>query len=76
MAILFGKKIDYKIHRKILDKNGNFIIPDLTVHNQNSTLVNIYGPNNDNPNFFQKHSNCLDEIGNNEAIICWVITVV
>ena len=34
------------------------------------TLVNLYGPNNDNPNFFQEISNCIDEIGNDEAIMC------
>ena len=38
--------------------------------NQKLTLVNLYGPNNDNPNFFQEISNCIDEIGNDEAIMC------
>ena len=52
VAILFGKDIDYKINTKITDDNGNYIILDLTIDNQKLTLVNLYGPNQDNPAFF------------------------
>ena len=52
VAILFGKYIDYKIHLKITDDNGNYIILYLTIDNQKLTLVNLYGPNQDNPAFF------------------------
>ena len=34
VAIFCNKDLDYKIHRKIIDENGNFIILDLNVHNQ------------------------------------------
>ena len=70
VAILFGKELDYKIHRSIIDTDGNFIILDLNVYNQKMTLVNLYGPNNDKPDFFQHISNYIDEIGNSENIIC------
>ena len=70
VAVFFGKELDYRIHRKIIDTNGNYIILDLTVHDQKLTLINLYGPNNDNPQFFQDISNFIDEIGNNEIIIC------
>lgn len=70
VAILFGRDLDYKIHRSIIDIDGNYIILDLTVHNQKLTLVNLYGPNNDKPEFFQLISNYIDEIGNSENIIC------
>ena len=68
-AILFGKDIDYKIHTKITDDNGNYIILDLKIDNQKLTLVNLYGPNQDNPAFFQQISNYIGEIGNN-IIMC------
>ena len=70
VAILFSKRLDYKIHRKIIDDSGNFIIVDMNIHNQRLTLINLYGPNTDNPNFFQKISTYIDDIGNTEIIIC------
>ena len=70
VAILFGKELDYKIHKSIIDTDGNFIILDLNVYNQKITLVNLYRPNNDKPDFFQHISNYIDETGNSENIIC------
>ena len=70
VVILFGNTLDYKIHRKIIDCDGNYIFLDLTVHNKKFTIVNLYGPNNDSPNFFQHISNCIDDIDNDETIIC------
>ena len=70
VAIFFNKDLDYKIHRKIIDENGNFIILDLNVHNQRLSLINLSGPNKDNPDFFKIISNYIDEIGNTNIIIC------
>lgn len=70
VAILFGNTLEYKIHRKIIDSDGNNIILDLTVHNKKITIVNPYGPNNDSPNFFQHILNCIDDIDTDETIIC------
>ena len=61
VAVFFGKELDYRIQRKIIDTNGNYIILDLTVHDQKLTLINLYGPNNDNPQFFQDISNFIDD---------------
>ena len=72
VAILFNKNLDYKIYtcKKIIDNNGNFIIVDLNIYNQRLTLINLYGPNADNPIFFKKISNIIDDIGNSDIIIC------
>ena len=70
VAILFNKNIEYKIHSQILSDNGNFILLDMTVHNQRFTLVNLYGPNVDNPNFYIEIFKKLEEMGNTEFIIC------
>ena len=70
VAILFSKSLDYKIHRKIIDDSGNFIIVDMNIHNQRLTLINLYGPNTGNPNFFKNISTYIDDIGNTEIIIC------
>ena len=42
----------------------------MNVYNQKITSVNLYGPNNDKPDFFQHISNYIDEIGNGGNIIC------
>ena len=68
VAILYRKNIDYKIHTKITDDNGNYIILDLTIDNQ-KLIVNLYGPHQDNSAFFQQISNYIDEIGNNDIIM-------
>ena len=54
VAILFNKNLDYTIHKKILDDNGNLIILDITICDKRLTLVNIYGPNQDSPEFYEK----------------------
>ena len=70
VAILFNKNVDYKMHSQIVSDNGNFILLDMTVHNQRFTLVNLYGPNADNPNFYLEIFKKIEEIGNTEFIIC------
>ena len=52
VAILFKNSFEFKVHRDIKDKNGNFIILDITVSDYRFTLVAVYGPNEDNPEFF------------------------
>ena len=52
VAILFTNSFDFKVYRDIKDKNGNFIILDITVSDYRFTLVAVYGPNEDNPEVF------------------------
>ena len=52
VAVLFGKDIELSIHKQVIDEGGNFIILDITICKQRLTLVNLYGPNVDDPMFF------------------------
>lgn len=52
VAILFGTNVDFKVHEEIVDTNGRYIILDVTLNETRLTLVNIYGPNEDNPALF------------------------
>ena len=70
VAILFGKNLEYKIHKQIKDNEGNFLVIDLTAQHQRFTLINLYGPNSDSPSFFKKIIQHLEEIGNSDYIIC------
>ena len=49
---MFKNSFEFKVYRDIKDKNGNFIILDITVSDYRFTLVAVYCPNEDNPEFF------------------------
>ena len=40
----------------LTDPDGNFIIMELTILTKKITLVSIYGPNEDKPNFYKTSS--------------------
>ena len=46
----------------ISDPGGNYKISDLTVEENRFTLINLYGPNKDNPAFFDNIINVADRI--------------
>ena len=52
-AILFNNTFDFTLHREKKDINGNFIILDVTIEDKRLTVVNLYGPNRDSPDFFK-----------------------
>ena len=52
LAILFGKKIEYKVKNIDKSKDANMLIVDITVSNFELILVNIYGPKIDSPAFY------------------------
>lgn len=70
VAIFFAKKLDYKIHNQNQDPNGNFLILDMTVYNKRLSLINIYGPNKDEPNFYINLFKSITDIGNETYMIC------
>lgn len=70
VAILFNKNLEYEIHKKINDDIGNFIALDVTIEKNRLTLVNLYGPNNDNPDFYEKVFETIDGLNNDKYIIC------
>ena len=67
---LFNKKVDCKIHSQNQDTNGNFLILDMTIFNKRLSLVNIYGPNKDDPSFYENLFKSITENGNDSYIIC------
>jgi len=52
VAILFMNNFEFTIHQVQTDPNGRYIIMDITANNNRFTLVDIYGPNRDEPEFF------------------------
>ena len=62
--------MDYKIHSQEQDINGNLLILDITISNKRLSLINIYGPNKDDPAFYENLFKNIGDIGNDQYIIC------
>ena len=70
VCILFSNFVEYKVHNSKTDQNGNMLILDLEIEGKRLTLANIYGPNDDSPNFFLKVQESIEEFDNEIVIIC------
>ena len=67
--ILFNNNITFQISRTYCDPEGCFIICDKTTKGKQLTLVNLYAPNDDDPNFFTSVSEHLADFQCDEVII-------
>ena len=52
VAILIRNSAAPKFHSLFSDPNGRFLIISVTINDLHLLLVNVYGPNNDDPEFF------------------------
>ena len=68
VAILFNNTFDFKVKSVISDAQGNYIILTITTMDRDLTVVNIYGPNRDDPNFFRVIQDKLQTIPNSSVI--------
>ena len=57
VAILLNKNLEYQITSTKSDSCGNFLYLSIKLSSMTINLINIYAPNNDNPNFF----NCIKD---------------
>ena len=69
VAILFKNNFEFTIHSKYKDESGNILILDFTVENQRITLVNLYAPNRDDPDFFSHVKEEALKLGNQNIIM-------
>ena len=53
VAIFINSLLDIKIISEYKDSNGNLLILNCIIFGKRITLVNLYGPNKDNPDFFK-----------------------
>lgn len=68
--ILINNNFEQKVNRIKTDKNGNYIILDITIEDKQITLVNLYGPNNDNPQFYENLKHKINAFENEQVIMC------
>ena len=69
VAILFNNTFEHNIHNIHHDPEGRYLIIDISVFNQRISLLNVYAPNEDKPDFFTSLGLKLEAI-NNTSIIC------
>ena len=69
VAILLKRNLDYEIHATVKDDNGRYIFIDVTVDQKRFVLGNVYGPNEDSPEFFEEVFNVINDFGNQSIII-------
>ena len=69
VAILFKNSFQYDLHSKMEDDTGRFILLDVTINNTRLSIVNVYGPNDDNPNFFGTLETKIQSCPSNSIII-------
>ena len=70
VAILFGGGVIVDVKRIEEDQDGNFIILDLKLFEYDVTLINLYGPNTDCPNFYTLLEKSIVEFDNPFVIMC------
>ena len=70
VCILFNNNFEFEIHSEKRDCDGNLLALDLTIEEHKVTLINIYGPNTDSPQFYENVRNTFLEFDNEYFILC------
>ena len=69
MAILLKNALSFTIFSVANDKDGRYLILDIDVFNTRITLATVYGPNSDDPIFFETFFSALRSFPNSDVII-------
>ena len=73
--IFINNNFEQKVKKAKTDKNGNFIILNMEIQGKELTLVNLYGPNEDNPQFYETILKKVAEADEN-VIMCGDLNLV
>lgn len=69
VAILLNNNFEYKMHNVWKCPNGNLLILDITIDNCRYSVANLYGPNDDNPQFYVNLLDQLKKFGNEYYVL-------
>lgn len=71
VAILFSNNFEYKVLSEKHDQKGNMLILEVEIEKKLTvTLINIYGPNNDSPEFYSELNEIISDSTNEFTILC------
>ena len=76
VAILLNKTFEYTVKSVWKDSEGNMITLDMDIGNLPVKLVNLYAPNRDSPQFFEKVRDILADNDQIYTIICGDLNLV
>ena len=68
-SILFNKNIQHEVINTFTDEKGNFIILECKISTDTYILGSVYGPNRDEPDFYERIGNILDSTDYDHVII-------
>ena len=60
VAILFNNNFEFKTIHVTPDEMGNLLAIELKIEKYNILLINIYGPNRDSPEFYEKLQSIIE----------------
>ena len=69
VCVLVQKGQPMNVHQVCTDPNGRYIIIDIEIDGFRTTLCNIYGPNDDNPEFYVNVIHQIESLPNDNRII-------
>ena len=68
-CILIHKSLPFTVYKSIQDKDGRYVIIDAEINGLRLTLCNIYGPNEDNADFYIEVIQHVESLPNDDRII-------
>ena len=69
VCVLIQKDQPMNVHQVCTDPNGRYIIIDIEIDGFRTTLCNVYGPNDDNPEFYVNVIHEIESLPNDNGII-------
>ena len=69
-AIMFNNNFEFTIHKSSSDPEGNFTAIDVELNKRRYTIITLYGPNTDKPDFYEGIKNVITGYENSSIIIC------
>ena len=64
VAIFYSNNYEFNVLKVAKDENGNKLILDMVMEGLNITLINIYGPNRGEPDFYNNINNYIKNLNN------------
>lgn len=69
VAILFCNNIEYKVIDCVKSLDGNYIMLKVKMFDRTFVIVNVYGPNNDSPDFYVNLEEMVDSWGSLDNVV-------
>ena len=64
VAIFLNNNFEFTVHNSFSDRSGNVLMLDVEILDKRITIVNIYGPNKDEPLFYDNLNNDIIKLSN------------